>query len=126
MPSAALRAELQAEEELSDLLSRLSRTFKVSSLVILRRLLDANWLDRARFDSAWARETGRLRGLSRIDSGGGDFYRMTISRVSRRFARTLVASTLEGQTLYRDAFRMLGVSRTETFNNIGRAVGVIG
>jgi hypothetical protein len=46
--------------------------------------------------------------------------------VSRRFARALVESTLEGQTLYRDAFRMLGVARTETFNNIGREVGVMG
>ena len=45
---------------------------------------------------------------------------------SRRFARALVESTLEGQTLYRDAFRMLGVKKTETFNNIGREVGVMG
>ena len=33
---------------------------------------------------------------------------------------------LEGQTLYRDAFRMLGVSKTETFNNLGREVGLMG
>ena len=44
----------------------------------------------------------------------------------RRFARALVVSTLEGQTLYRDAFRMFGVSRTETFNNLGREAGVMG
>ena len=42
-----------------------------------------------------------------------------------RFARALVMSTLEGKTLYRDAFRMLGVSKNETFNNLGREVGVI-
>jgi hypothetical protein len=52
--------------------------------------------------------------------------RTTLARVSRRFARALVESTLEGQTLYRDAFRMLGVKKTETFNNIGREVGVMG
>ena len=46
--------------------------------------------------------------------------------MSRRFVQALVVSTLEGQTLYRDAFRMLGVSRTETFNNLGREVGVMG
>ena len=46
--------------------------------------------------------------------------------MSRRFARALVISTLEGQTLYRDAFRMLDVSRTETFNNLGRDVGAMG
>lgn len=127
VPLAALRADLQEDEPLPDALSRLARTFKVSTLVILRRLLDAGWIDRARFDIAWAAEIERLRHLAQQGgSGGGDFYRTTLSRVSRRFARALVVSTLEGQTLYRDAFRMLGVSKPETFNNLGREVGVMG
>ena len=126
VPLAALRAELHQDETLPHALSRLARSFKVSNLVILRRLLDASWLDRARFDVAWAEEIARLRTLAPRGSDGGDFYRTTLSRVSRRFARALVVSTLEGQTLYRDAFRMLGVSRTETFNNLGREVGVMG
>ena len=126
VPLAVLRAELHQNETLPHALSRLARSFKVSNLVILRRLLDANWLDRARFDVAWAEEIARLRTLAQHGSDGGDFYRTTLSRVSRRFARALVVSTLEGQTPYRDAFRMLGVSRTETFNNLGREVGVMG
>ena len=126
VPLAALRVELRRDETLPHALSRLTRSFKVSNLVILRRLLDANWLDRARFDVAWAEEVTRLRTLSQRGSDGGDFYRTTLSRVSRRFARALVVSTLEGHTLYRDAFRMLGVSRTETFNNLGRDIGVMG
>jgi hypothetical protein len=88
-------------------------------------LLDARWLDRAAFDAAWEAERHRLREMAATGGGGGDFYRTTLSRVSRRFARALVESTLEGQTLYRDAFRMLGVAKTETFNNIGREVGVV-
>lgn len=126
VPLAALRVELRQAETLPDALSRLARGFKVSSLVMLRRLLDANWIDRERFDVAWTEEVARLRTLAQRGSDGGDFYRTTVSRVSRRFARALVVSTLEGQTLYRDAFRMLGVSRTETFNNLGREVGVMG
>lgn len=126
VPLAALRTELLDGEALADTLSRLARAFKVSTLVILRRLLDANWLDRPTFDAAWADEIERLRTFTRGGSGGGDFYRTTLTRVSRRFARALVVSTLEGQTLYRDAFRMLGVSKTETFNNLGREAGVMG
>jgi Zn-dependent peptidase ImmA (M78 family) len=126
VPLAALRSELLDDELLPDALSRLARAFKVSTLVILRRLLDANWLDRTRFDISWAQEIERLRTLTKGGSGGGNFYRTTLARVSRRFARALVVSTLEGQTLYRDAFRMLGVSKTATFNNLGREVGVMG
>ena len=125
VPLAALRQDLVADEPLENAISRLTRRYKVSSLVILRRLLDANWLTREAFDATWAAERARLRAIAERGGGGGDFYRTTLSRVSRRFARALVESTLEGQTLYRDAFRMLGVAKTETFNNIGHEVGVL-
>jgi Zn-dependent peptidase ImmA (M78 family) len=126
VPLATLRPALRPTESLDQALTRLARQFKVSTLVVLRRLLDVGALDRPAFDRAWASERARLRELAVAGAGGGDFYRTTLSRVSRRFARALVESTLEGQTLYRDAFRMLGVSKTETFNNIGREVGVMG
>ena len=116
---------LQDGEPLDQVMTHLSRVFKVSTLVILRRLLDANWLSRAEFDVAWAHEHARLIAHTESGGSGGDFYRTTVSRVSRRFTQALVVSTLEGQTLYRDAFRMLGVRKTETFNNLGREVGVI-
>ena len=125
VPLEVLRSDLRRNEPLPDALSRLARTFKVSTLVILRRLLDAGWLTRECFDTAWAQENEHLRKLVQAGSGG-DFYRTTVARVGRRFARALVVSTLEGQTLYRDAFRMLGVKKTETFNNLGREAGVLG
>ena len=90
MPLAALRPELLPDEPLPDTLSRLARSFKVSTLVILRRLLDVNWLTRERFDNAWVREIERLTAIVQGGSGGGDFYRTTLARVSHRFARALV------------------------------------
>ena len=125
VPLAKMRAVLRRGEAVPDVLSRLARSFRVSNLVILRPLLDANWLDRARFDVAWREEIERPRTLAQSDGGGGGFYWTTLSRVNRRFARALVVSTIEGQTLYRGAFRMLGVSRSETFSNLGREVGVM-
>ena len=127
VPLADLRTELRDAEPLPAV-PRLARAFKVSTLVILRRLLDAKRLDRPSFDSAWTQECEQLkaRALVRSSDDGGDFYRTTLARVSPRFARALVASTLEGQTLYRDAFRMLGISKTETFNKLGREVGIVG
>ena len=125
VPLATLRAELRDDEPLADTVPRLARAFKVSTLVILRRLLDANRLDRPSFDAAWEQKREQLKALAQGGSGG-NFYRTTLARVSPRFARALIVSTLEGQTLYRDAFRMLGISKTETFNNLGREVGVTG
>ena len=80
-------------------------------------------LDRAAFWVAYRAEEARLQALAARSAGGGDFYRTTVARVGRRFAQTLVASTLEGRTLYRDAFRMLGIVKPGTFNELGRTLG---
>ena len=125
VPLVALRAELSDGEQLPHTMSRLARTFKVSTLVVLRRVLDAEWIDRETFEMHWQIESERLRALNRSSGGGGSFYRTTLARVSRRFARALVESTREGHTLYRDAFRMVGVSKVETFNNLGREAGAL-
>ena len=126
VPLDAFRAELRGDEDHPAALGRLARAFMVSSLVILRRMLDAGWIDRDRFESAWATESDRLRTLAQRGAGGGDYYRTTVSRVSRRFAQAVVVSTLEGQTLYRDAYRMLGMSKASTFTRLGREIGVMG
>jgi len=122
VPMDVFLRELVADEPVHDTLSRLARRFKVSTLVVLRRLADAGRLDRNAFFGAYRDELEHLRKLDAGGSGGGDFYRTTASRVSKRFARALVESTLEGRTLYRDAFRMLGIAKTSTFNEFGRSL----
>jgi Zn-dependent peptidase ImmA (M78 family) len=122
VPMDVFLAELVADEPLSETLSRFARRFKVSTLVVLRRLADAGRLDRNDFFRAYRDELEHLRNIEAAGSGGGDFYRTTASRVSKRFARALVESTLEGRTLYRDAFRMLGIAKTSTFNEFGRSL----
>lgn len=125
VPMHELQPLLIDGEDIQRTKARLTKHFKVSGLVILRRLLDAGWYSRTEFSEAWRAEKNRLNAIAERTSGGGDFYRTTVSRVSRRFTQALIISTLEGQTLYRDAFRMLGVAKTETFNNLGREVGVM-
>jgi Zn-dependent peptidase ImmA (M78 family) len=125
LPLDRFSAELRPNEPVNDALARLARVFKVSTLVVLRRMLDARWLTRPAFEEAWASELARLRALDAKAGGGGNFSLSTAARVSRRFGRALVESTLEGQTLYRDAFRLLGMSKPESFRKFGEEVGVV-
>ena len=122
VPLTVFQTELR-DEDLQDSLSRLSRYFKVSTLVILRRMRDAGHLSFREYFSAYETELERLLALG--TGSGGNFYLSQPNKLSKRFARALVVSTLEGQTLYRDALRMLGVKKIETFNELGRNLGVM-
>jgi Zn-dependent peptidase ImmA (M78 family) len=124
VPLAILRNEYQKSTVLSDETNRLARVFKVSALVVLRRIYDAKGITKDQFWQAYHEELERLSSLP--SGSGGNYYLTQAARVSKRFARALVSSTLEGQTLHRDAFRMLGFSKLETFKDLGRSLGVIG
>jgi Zn-dependent peptidase ImmA (M78 family) len=123
VPIAVLRREYQKGAELRAELDRLARRFKVSTLVILRRIHDVGGLASEEFWQAYGKELQRLLAISK--GSGGNFYLTQAARVSKRFARALVISTLEGQTLHRDAFRMLGFAKLETFKKLGRSLGVM-
>jgi len=122
VPLDNMREEYDQRADLQDKISRLARRFKVSTLVILRRIHDAGGLTREEFWKAYEDEVERLRAIPR--GSGGNFYLTQAARVSKRFAAALVSSTLEGQTLYTDAFRMLGFSKHATFQELGRSLGV--
>jgi Zn-dependent peptidase ImmA (M78 family) len=124
VPLAVLKQEYDRGLDLRVSLDRLARRFKVSTLVILRRIHDAGGLTRDEFWREYETELKRLLAISK--RSGGNFYLTQAARVSKRFARALVVSTLEGQTLHRDAFRMLGFAKLETFKKLGRSLGVIG
>lgn len=124
VPLSEFREEYQKVADLGPEMNRLSRRFKVSTLVILRRIRDAGGLTNDEFWKAYHVELKRLSALPK-PKDGGDFYLTTAARVSKRFARAIIGNTLEGQTLHRDAFRLLGFSKLETFRELGRGLGVI-
>ena len=122
VPAAVLRDQIRGDAPIGHEAQRLARYFKVSTLVALRRVHDIGGLTRDEFWRAYRDELDR-RGSVEKDSGG-DFYLTQAARVSKRFARALVVSTLEGRTLYADAFRLLGFSKMATFHELGHSLGV--
>ena len=123
VPLSALQEAHDSFKSLREALDHLARWFKVSTLVILRRLHDAGKLTREELWQAYNKEVDRLLAISK--KAGGNFYLTLPARVSRRFAQALVISTLEGQTLHRDAFRLLGFRKYTTFRELGYQLGVL-
>jgi hypothetical protein len=123
VPLSVLRSEYQRGEDFRGALDRLAPRFKASTLVVLRRIHDAGGITRDQLWEVYQRELERLRTIPK--TSGGDFYLTQGARVGKRFARALVTSTLEGQTLHRDAFRPLGFSKLAAFRELGHSLGLV-
>jgi Zn-dependent peptidase ImmA (M78 family) len=125
IPAADLRQFVLDRGEITEALEVLARRFKVSTLVALRRLFDVKYLTLDEYRDAYAAELARVLAImEQRGSTGGNFYNTQPVRVSKRFARALITSTLEGDTLQRDAFQMLGFKKVSTFNDLAAQLGV--
>ena len=120
VPEAALRVAYREGEGLPSQLSRLARHFKVSSLVVLRRIFDIGAIDRGEFDLAYRQELDRIPSVA--TAGGGNFHPTLRTRVGQRFGRALVASTLGGRTSFSESFRLLGIKKTATLREFAASL----
>lgn len=128
VPRAQLESLIPSDFDGSvDQLRQLARSFRVSTLVIIRRLGTIGvWSD----DEMWAAYRGERQRLQQLategkarSKGGPSFYVVNAVRVSKLFARTVYTSTLEGRSTYKEAFRLLNVRKTETFRRFGQELG---
>lgn len=122
VPMTAFRAELK-DEPLDNALIRLADHFKVSSLVVLRRMADAGTHPENLIKAAFIKELERMK--SQPNHHADNFYYYQPHRATDRFAKALISSTHAGQTLYRDAMRLLGVRKVSTLDKLGRQLGLV-
>lgn len=127
-PLADFKAALRPRAELWEEANRLAAIFKVSTLVVLRRMHDAGRLTRQQHADAYGRESARLSALihARKESaqGGGNFYHTANYRLSTRFASAVIASTWEGRSTFTEAFRLLGCRSVKTLDKMAHSIGL--
>ena len=124
VPLADLRTHLDPQRPLTDELERLAKRFKASTLVVLRRVHDAGRLAWDEYRAAYVAERDRIMAILGERAGGGNYYYTQPVRISKRFTRAVIESTLEGQTLHRDALQLLGMKKVATFQELARRAGV--
>ncbi len=100
----------------------LTRELRVSPLVTVRRVVERSELPANTFKRCFS---AAIEALPKARGGsGGNFYATTLRRVGHRFARDVIASTLEGNTTFTEAFRLLGVRNSAAFQELSRRVGL--
>lgn len=124
LPLASVRHELDVRAALGDEAQRLARRFKVSSLVALRRIYDSGACRKDAYWAAYRAEVERLRERTPSPGKGGDFFASLGVRVGKTLAHALVVSALESRTTFTEAFRLLGISKLSTFDQLAKRLGV--
>lgn len=120
VPLSVMRKEYRPGEDLNAALARLARRFKVSTLVILRRIFDIGELSTPAFRRTYEIELNRLKSFPKAQGGGGNFYQALYRRADKRFVRAVVASALEGKTSFTESIRLLGFKKISTFDKLAR------
>lgn len=119
VPLTNLQENFNPRQTLDDEIKRLTKLYQVSSFVIMRRLYDLKVYSYQEFSLMYQQQLEKIQTLeSKSKQGGGDFFRSLNMKVNRHFLEALVSSTLEGKTLFRDAFRLLSIKNPETFYKI--------
>lgn len=110
------------DRSVSQAANDLTRELRVSPLVAVRRVAERSELSTSAFRRCFSATVEALP--KERDVTGGNFYATALKRVGHRFARDVVASTLEGNTTFTEAFRLLGVRSSASFQELSRRVGL--
>jgi len=126
VPMDEFRSSFDGGLDLREQLQPLAKQFRVSTQVILGRIREGGALTWDQFMVELAAERRRVAAIvAERGASGGNYYNTKPVQVGKRFARELIASTVEGRTPYTEAFRLLGIRKTSTFEGLGQQLGVL-
>jgi Zn-dependent peptidase ImmA (M78 family)/transcriptional regulator with XRE-family HTH domain len=122
IPATELRAIWPQAATHPEPFKHLARRFKVSPIVAARRALDLGLVSREAFFSFHEHYLTEERRRESEREGGGNFWNTQNVRIGQRFGSAVVRAAKEGRLLYRDAYRLTGLSGT-TFDRYVETLG---
>lgn len=106
VPMDALLSAWEKVKNHNRAINLLTQMFKVSSIVIARRLLDLRIYSKAQFFAFYQSEKKKWEDKADKSKGGGDFYNNQPYRVGRAFFNVVNNAALSGKLLYSDAYKL--------------------
>jgi Zn-dependent peptidase ImmA (M78 family) len=86
----------------------LAKLFKVSEIVVARRLLDTKIINKQTYFDFYNDYIRRVESIPKAK--GGNYYLSAPYKISRRFFNLIHQSLQQGRVLYTDAFRLTGLN----------------
>lgn len=98
----------------------IARKFKVSELVVVRRAADLGLIPQQEYFEYYRNKKDEWNNKS---SDGGNFYATQTLRVGRRFSQAVISNVKSGKLLYRDAYRLTGLTNSTFEEFVNRQEG---
>ena len=131
MPENDITNDFNNSDSIQEFLRDAVKKYHVSSFALIVRLNNLKLIDKSNF-STWFIKCKRdyedsinLALKDTKNSKGGNFYNTFKSRSSTLFTKALLSSALVGETPFRDAVKLLGVSSIKTMDNIAKKYGLL-
>lgn len=127
VPVSRLQNERRPDLDLNNEINVLARNFKVSTLVVLRRLFDLRIIDFRTYNDTYNSELERVL---KLDAGkkntGGNYYSSALVRTGHIFTQAILSSAWEGRTSFTEAMRLLGMKSMDTLRSMSQRLAVYG
>ena len=114
VPESAFRAIWREMDEWVMQLGELASHFKMSRLVVARRACDLGFISQQDYREFYLAE---LEAFRNKEKSGGSYYTNASAKNSHRLSKAVLAETLSGNMLLRDAAKLLGIqpSKIKTY-----------
>ncbi|MEJ5352650.1 MAG: ImmA/IrrE family metallo-endopeptidase [Melioribacteraceae bacterium] len=113
VPEKKLKTVLTTDKSIE----KIARVFKVSQIVVARRLLDIGEIDKTKFLEFYNEYIKRDFDKKEEKEGGGDFYKTQRKRLSLRFLSFVNQAVQTNKLLIREAYQLTGL-KGDTYNKI--------
>ncbi len=128
VPEALLNAKWKdvAGKDVSEIIALLSKKFKVSKLVIIKRCRDLRLVPNAQATELWQNELNEIRAFKERQKavGGGNFFASLKYKVGEFFAQAVIAETAARNIPYTEAFYLLNVKNIDGLRKLSERVGL--
>jgi Zn-dependent peptidase ImmA (M78 family) len=123
VPGEELEVLWHSEPTFHDQLVRPAKKFKVSPIVIGRRLLELELITKSQFFTFYdVYVSGDFQNSAQSATEGGNFYNNQNNRIGKKFMQAVARATMEGKLSYTHAFRLTGLT-SATFDKYVHALG---
>jgi len=109
VPEEQLKVIWQNFQNKDDFYQSIAKFFKVSKIVAARRLLDLDYINKQEFFDFYNEYIASIP-KGKKEKVGGNYYNTQPLRIGKRFANVVITAAKRGTLLYRDAYRLTGLT----------------